>query len=252
MRLLAFDISGYMAHFRRVYTTTTSLSYSFPPRTTLAGMIAAILGMKKDSYYGLMSSGRARIAVSVLTPLRRLSFKLNYLFPKKGEGLEASLTKLMGMGMKTQVTTEMIVSEDLSPLRYRVLFNHEDHRLMDDLSSKLDDGRTSYPVSLGTAYNLAYVEFIGEISAEIEESDEEVMEMRTVLPLRSVRIEPRPNLRVVLEERVPAELGDGRKPLRVEDYIYEERGAPLPVRPKAGQRFFVTRIGGEEWRGMFL
>jgi len=252
MRLLAFDILGYMAHFRRVYTTTTSLSYSFPPRTSLAGIIAAILGMERDSHYRIMSSERAGISVSVLTPPRRLSFKLNYLFPKKGDNWEVSLSKLMGMEMKTQVITEFIVSEDLSPLRYRVLFTHESDRIMDELHSRLSEGRLPYPISLGTAYNLAYLEFIGDLDAEILNSDGEVVEMRTVLPLRSVQVELSPNLRVVLEERVPAELGEGRNPLRVEDYVYEERGNPLPVRPRMGEGYFLTRIREEEWRGMFL
>lgn len=39
-----FEVSGRMAMFRKPYTTTSSVSYPFPPPTALAGMIAAILG----------------------------------------------------------------------------------------------------------------------------------------------------------------------------------------------------------------
>ncbi|MDW8022877.1 MAG: CRISPR-associated protein Cas5, partial [Nitrososphaerota archaeon] len=44
MKLVVFDAKCFFAHFRKHFSTTSSLSYSFPPRTTIAGMMAAILG----------------------------------------------------------------------------------------------------------------------------------------------------------------------------------------------------------------
>ena len=38
--LVAFTLAGPMAHFRKFYTTTSALTYLFPPRTTLMGLVA--------------------------------------------------------------------------------------------------------------------------------------------------------------------------------------------------------------------
>jgi CRISPR-associated protein Cas5h len=50
MKVLVFDVWGEFGHFRKHYTTTSPLTYSIPPRTAIAGMIAAIEGFGKDEY----------------------------------------------------------------------------------------------------------------------------------------------------------------------------------------------------------
>ena len=39
-KLLAFDIWGDYAYFRRGYTTTSTVSFPFPSRTTISGLIS--------------------------------------------------------------------------------------------------------------------------------------------------------------------------------------------------------------------
>ena len=54
-KLLAFDIWGEYGYFRRGYTTTSTVSYPFPSRTTIAGLVSSILGLERDSYYDIFS-----------------------------------------------------------------------------------------------------------------------------------------------------------------------------------------------------
>ena len=49
MQVLTFDLVGKMAHFRKYYANNTAMSFSVPPRTTLMGVLAAILGLPRDS-----------------------------------------------------------------------------------------------------------------------------------------------------------------------------------------------------------
>ena len=63
MKLLIFDIIGKFAHFRKYYSNSSALSFGAPPRTTICGMVAAILGMEKDSYYSIMNLEKCKIAV---------------------------------------------------------------------------------------------------------------------------------------------------------------------------------------------
>jgi CRISPR-associated protein Cas5h len=56
MEIISFDVGGKMAHFRKYYANNTALSYTVPPRTTLMGLLAAILGRGRDTYYKEMAS----------------------------------------------------------------------------------------------------------------------------------------------------------------------------------------------------
>ncbi|MFQ6061523.1 MAG: CRISPR-associated protein Cas5, partial [Thermoplasmata archaeon] len=77
--MLIFDIRGRMAHFRKFYTNSSSLSYDFPPRTVICGLIAGILGMPKDSYYEDFSLNRCRIGVAIGSPLRKIVQTVNFI-----------------------------------------------------------------------------------------------------------------------------------------------------------------------------
>jgi CRISPR-associated protein, Cas5h family len=71
-KVLVFDIKGPMAHFRKYYTNSSSLSYLFPPRTVVVGLIAGLLGLpserhtkeKRDIYYEKFDEKRCLVAVS--------------------------------------------------------------------------------------------------------------------------------------------------------------------------------------------
>ena len=46
---LSFTVEGPWAHFRRIDATTEKLTYRVMPRTTVAGLLAAVLGEPRDS-----------------------------------------------------------------------------------------------------------------------------------------------------------------------------------------------------------
>lgn len=48
MRIVKFRLGGRLGHFARAETATSILTYPVPPRTTLMGVAAAILGLPKD------------------------------------------------------------------------------------------------------------------------------------------------------------------------------------------------------------
>jgi CRISPR-associated protein Cas5h len=79
MEILQFDISGKFAHFRKYYANNTALSYSIPPRTTIMGVLAAILGKPRDSYYEEFSSKNIRIGISLKVPVKKNFHRLNFL-----------------------------------------------------------------------------------------------------------------------------------------------------------------------------
>ena len=47
MKVLVFDIWADYGHFRKFYTTTSPLTFSFPAPSTIAGILGAIYGAGK-------------------------------------------------------------------------------------------------------------------------------------------------------------------------------------------------------------
>ena len=69
-----FDCSSSMAMFRKPYTTTSSVSFAFPPPSAVAGLIAAIVGIDNGAWDGGAKAAYwnelagTRIALSILSP----------------------------------------------------------------------------------------------------------------------------------------------------------------------------------------
>jgi len=251
MKLIVFDVSGYVAHFRKYFSTTSSLSYAFPPRTSIVGMIAAILGYERDTYYEQFSSEICNIALSIRTPVRKLIQKLNYLMTDKPLTDE----KLRGMSSSpAQIPVELVVCDDVnfSQLRYRIFFNHMDNQLMERLKQLLVHRRFTYPISLGTANNLALVEYLDQCEGVPAEVKNEVP-ISTVIPTSLVEeIIPKEGVTIYFEENVPVDFSNGRYLKKKETYIYEAHGKPITVRLKDDVPVYRCSVMGEETIGVFM
>jgi CRISPR-associated protein Cas5h len=249
--LIVFDLSGYFAHFRKHFSTTSSLSYTFPPRTTLCGIIAGILGYNRDEYYEVFSSENCRIGLQVMKPVRRLLQVVNYLMTDK-ESISFFKRTFRWLDKPAQIRLELITADERIPseVHYRIFFHHEDADLMESLEDNMLSGKFYYPPSLGTANNLATIRYIGNVETEIFQPSGDIY-VSTVIPLSVVKsIEPEKGLRIHREELVPADFFKDRTLRRIESYIYEETGKPIKVRIDGVA--FKCEIDGVEIIGTFM
>jgi CRISPR-associated protein Cas5h len=169
MKILVFDILGKMAHFRQYYTNSSSLSYFFPPRTTICGMVAGILGLPRDSYYELFSEEKTRIALSIRSPLRKRVQTINYVWAEKPG--QFNLSK----GQHTQVPLELVLPQDYRGfVVYRLFFWHHDEQIFSQLQEMVSKGRVCFPLYLGISECLAHLSFVGFGETEREQFDGEV------------------------------------------------------------------------------
>lgn len=155
--VIVFDLIGSMAHFRKYYTNSSSLTYGFPPRTVLMGVIAAILGMERDSYYEILDCGR--FSVSVKVPGRRLMQTVNYTRTKKED-----LTSLQRFGTVpgTQIPLELLLPGGAyARLCFRVFFSHPDGELVTETAQRLEKMQCHYPLYLGLTECPAIAKFQG-------------------------------------------------------------------------------------------
>ncbi|MEM0506477.1 MAG: CRISPR-associated protein Cas5 [Thermosphaera sp.] len=258
-----FDIEGPIAHFRCIYSNIAGLSYHFPPRNTLVGILAAILGLEREGgryegYYSLFSRDVCDIAVRIMTPLRKVQFSINYLDTGSRGIVEKS--KIKGLGPRKQIPLEYVIAKDSSKnVRYRVYVRHSDEDLVKLLVERIQANRPAYPVSLGPAYCLASIQLIEE-NVEIEEADgNQLYHVITVMPQSRVNIiyeqidrlqRSGQSLKIVLEERLPPDFGPYRRPVpnTGDNYYFEENGKPVPVKIIAPTQ--ILRIG--DFYGVFM
>lgn len=230
--LIIFDLKGTFAHFRAFYTNSSSLSYGFPPRTVVSGIVAGILGLEKDNYYEDFSCKNCRIALSIRTPFRKVMQTVNYINTAEGKGGEKAVNLSAG---HTQIPLEILLpppGEDF--LIYRVYFYHP--RFQEELRALLQAGKVRFPPYLGLTEFIGKVEFVDYISRDsinVKNADSQEIEIQSVLPLSKLQ---EGGLRLeggkqYIKELMPVEFNSQRG-ARTANFFYERKGLAVKARIK--------------------
>ena len=235
--LVAFDLVGPMAHFRKFYTNSSSLSYHVPPRTTLMGVIAALLGWRRDTYYQRLSLDKARIGVALRAPVRTIIQTVNLL--------QTKLEDWHGREARTQIPAEWVLPKETAPsslLRYRVFFQHEDAGITRSVAERVSIPRYAYPLFLGAAFCPAWVEN-GRLYEEDEirwASDTQPALVDTVVLTNRITESSRlvaPGIRI-LPDQMPLDFHPDRTLRAVASVLWEDNGKPLRL-SVTGTRFHL-------------
>jgi CRISPR-associated protein Cas5h len=243
-QLLIFDLVGTFAHFKKYDTNSSSLSYTFPPRTTITGIIAAMLGIERDRYYDIFSTEKCRIALSVLTPLRKQIHTINYLFV-------ISSNDFNGSNGHTQIPVE-IVFPVKDEIRYRVYFSHKDKALQKSVEEHIE--KPVYPLYFGISEFIAKVEPVGYGAIEKVHSDDSVS-LNSVVNLNYVKdrglVIGSKNVPMrYISEIMPIEFDSERKLKSVAKFVYEQTHKPIIAYLKTD--FYRVEYGGKEENILFM
>jgi len=162
MDILSFDVCGKLAHFRKYYANNTAFTYSMPPRTTVMGMLAAIMGYERDQYYERFASQHLRIGVRVLRPVKKTFHRLNFLSIKSlGDAIEGS-GDFTGAGGHIQTPFEMVsgLHPGLDWVGYRIFIapGEQDNGAFDLLHAALEKREQHYNLTMGVANFNAWIE----------------------------------------------------------------------------------------------
>lgn len=229
-RALVFDIWGDYAHFRRGYTTTSPLTYPFPTRTALSGMMAAVLGLPRDSYYEAFEKENSAFAVQILNPIKKIRIKENLIDTKTGFYLQDN------RGQRTQIEIEFIKKP-----KFRIYMWNK--KYLEDISSLLSEHKTKYTLYLGVAYCIANFEYKGIYPVEKNLTHGEEVEISTV-------IKNKDNLEIKMEEgkkygkiKIPGFMNKDRVVEEFIEVIYEATGKSINI--TNGEYYAVRGIDGE-------
>ncbi|HEC56530.1 MAG TPA: type I-B CRISPR-associated protein Cas5 [Candidatus Syntrophoarchaeum butanivorans] len=218
-KVIIFDVWGDYAHFRKIYTTSSPLSYSFPPRTTIAGLIGAIAGIDKEEYLGYFTKDRANIACRILSPIKKVRIGENLINTKDGYFIPVRKT---GHQPRTQVRFEFIKDP-----KYRIYFSHSDEKLYEKVKNHLKNHQSVYTPSLGLSELICNFSYRGEFKVSLKSVDE-FIPIDSVVPSRYFRESPEFEVgKEYFSETVPLEMTEGRKVVDYGEVLFERNGREI-------------------------
>jgi len=222
MRVAVFDIWGTFAHFRKFWTTSSSLSYPFPPPPTVKGILGAILGYRKEEY--IKRTEPFKVGVRILNPVKRLKVALNFLHTKN---LSITNFKSFSQNLRKKglLHTQTVV-EILKNPKYRIYVSSEDLGRLNELEETLKREENIYTLSLGWANFLAKYSYVGTFEAKLTEIATKADSVVPVDKVLSLDFE-RNNPQYLARDRIPLKLSEDRKPLIYTSVVYSLDAKPI-------------------------
>jgi CRISPR-associated protein Cas5h len=232
-RCLSIRVASDWGHFRQVGRTATKQTYRVIPRTTVAGLLAAIVGAPRDSYYDIFAADTSAIAITPLTELRTLNIPMTVL----GTDPDQQTTKTVGSRRSKALTyqdstedRQIHVYETLVEPAYRIDIAVEDE-FYDTLEEYVRQGKSHYPPSMGISEHLATVELLAVDVEPTRISTDGPIDVDSVVSASLDATVPRPGVQYNVERSpsVMEAIPGGRRTTRFDDCVYT--AAPdTPVR----------------------
>jgi CRISPR-associated protein Cas5h len=233
--IVVFRYRGRYGHFRRPYSNVSSLSYPFPPRTAIAGLLGAILGVRKEDVAKTFNKDNAQIAVELDAEVKTVTHVTNFrqdgpgdvnysIKRPKTDWKLKPLKNVPAQNVSTQIPMELL--RNPSYLIYANL-----NSSMDELISRIKTERYVYTPCMGISEFLVKIEYISVGMAEPLGQGE--FDVSTVvskddctLALDHLRPEKGHNIH---ELKVP-HLGTAQRTFTYRRYLVDISSKPLPVR----------------------
>jgi len=245
---IGFTVTSGYAHFRKVGNNSAKPTYRIPPRTTLAGLLAGVMGYDRDTYYDLFQPDNSAVSVVPLNNPHTVSISTTTVNTKADEaikyippdvhwtkGVEA-LTPNSYIELDRQRDPyEMLVDPE-----YRVYVSLSAEDIESELFERLLKSRYYYSPSLGLSECLAEINDVERHS--LREADGETIEVdSTVCETDGSVVMPEPAV-TVRRERSPLYMeatdGGGRRTTAFGNVTYAiEPGRSLTVK---GQPAYKT------------
>ncbi|RDZ43421.1 type I-B CRISPR-associated protein Cas5 [Haloferax sp. Atlit-19N] len=241
---LSFTVRSTWGHFKRVGRSVTKQTYRIPPRTTVAGMLAAIVGADRDSYYDVFGADNSAIAITPLSDLRTVNIPTTGLGTDPKQDVTSTAGSWRSYKLTYQNTTgdrQLHSYEVLADPAYRIDVALEDEEFYDSLREHLMNGTSIYPPSLGKSEYLAVIEDV-KVDRELDVQDiDGTLDIDSVVPISLSEAVPQGRVTYGVE-RSPAVMErepGGRRTTRFDDYVYAQQ-ASKPVR--IGEQTDVTPV----------
>lgn len=232
-KVLIFDISSEYAHFRKINTTVSPLTYSTPTRPAIAGLLGAILGIKRElgpnnfplgitPIAEIFGKKNAAIAIQIVNPISKTNMGFNLI----DTGTSAASFHLIEN--RTQIGVEL-----LKNACYRIYLSMYDENILEELKSRIENKRYVYTPYLGLSQFAATINYLGMEQLQQTQFNNEKCEVCTILntnnvPAKQIEFNYDHELKVVCET-MPIELTSNRITVEYAEVIMENNGKPIKI-----------------------
>ena len=175
--MFAFEIWGKFASFRDPFTISQNISFPLPPKTTVAGMMASILGV--ENYFKDDAFSNFEYSVVTVNPIRKKSFSQNYIndYTSKVQshlnGLKKSDFEKVKSGFRDKKNPQKPINRELLLNPHYLVFI-KGFKYQEKLEGYLKERVSKFPLYLGNsefAGNFRWIEIIKEQEIELEGVD---------------------------------------------------------------------------------
>jgi len=246
--IVTFRYYGRYGHFRKPYSNVSSLSYPFPPRTAIAGLLGAIFGVKKEKVSETFSDERLKVGVAIekkiktvthVTNLRQdSSGQVNYSIKRpKRDWIPKPLKGIPDWNKPINPYPMELLREP----SYFLYINLSD--CMDELVSRLRTERYVYTPCMGLSEFLAELEYVSEGMAKLLEPKRRgvstiVSKEDCSLLINNLKPEDGYNIQ---ELKAPY-LGTPNRTFTYKRYLVNMTLKPIPVQMKVSSYQFEDKI----------
>lgn len=217
--ILIFDIWGDYAHFKKIYATTSAVSYAIPPKTSLYGYMGAILGLPKadNAYLTAFANKQCKLGISVLNPI---------IMKRLGTNLRPNLNR-------TADNPKPTLTEYVYQPKYRLYVSHEDSYFYDELRTVLKAHRSTFTPSLGLASLVSNFTWVGEVNAEAIIPTEaipihSVIPRRYLVELDTMALQ-RGMYELIEQSLYAVEMNTDREVTERDDILFNRKGQGSPI-----------------------
>lgn len=229
-KCLVFDLWGDYAHFRTIYATSSPLTYPFPPKPSLIGILSAITGLDKSCYLDEFYKSRFVIGVEIINSISKVRITEN-LYDVKNWKLEHRVQSILKPDKSSpkKLVHSQIRFEMLKDPKFRIYVWHEDAELSAKLKHSLINHSPHYTISLGLSENIANFEYIGEKDFELIENNTNEINVNGVLKKTDIiggEIDFTKDINIKIYN-TPVEMKQDREVTEYADYICEMSNKPL-------------------------
>lgn len=228
METLAVDIWGQYAHYKKIFATTSAVSYLIPPKTTLYGWLGAILGLDKASYLDHFKEESCRLAIQLRPYPGQEEVRLQI----------ARVPHNLRPNLKREVDNRKpTLMEFVRQPSYRLFVWHQDEGIRQELRERLAAHQPAYTPTLGLGNLLANFAFVGNFSAAEVAAPEKARQIQSVLPRSFFKGFDTDSLNTAIEtaheiveqSMYAVEMDKERNVTRRDDILIERTGKAIPA-----------------------
>jgi CRISPR-associated protein Cas5h len=216
-KLLVFDVSSTFGYFRKSFTTTSALTHAVIPRSTIEGLVGAILGLSSHKYPETLQP--SNIAVEIRSPVRKLHMKYMHTNPDWWQNISLyfqNKTSSKAIQFAVPAAVELLVEP-----KYRIYIDCKE--IANELFTMLKNNKAYYTPYLGSSSMICSTKYVGEFDYdEISSSTKDYLPVCSIIPFsdKIPRIKLEKESRFAIEEGLPIHIDNQRSPHGTYKVVY--------------------------------